>query len=90
MRESEIEKQLVAHVESLGGLALKVSVANARGFPDRLILLPNGRAFFCELKKEDGGTTSPQQLSWMNRLWLLGYRVRICYGLHDAIKFLKE
>ena len=44
MREKEIEKMLVNAVKIHGGLALKFVSPNFNGMPDRLILLPFGKA----------------------------------------------
>lgn len=40
MRESQIEKHLVARVKALGGEVRKVKWIGRRGAPDRLVLLP--------------------------------------------------
>jgi hypothetical protein len=50
MKESLIEKKLVRAVERAGGLALKFKPDNMAGMPDRLVLLPNGRCVWVELK----------------------------------------
>ena len=43
MRESQIEKYLVAKVKELGGEVRKVQWIGRRGAPDRLVMLPGGR-----------------------------------------------
>jgi len=40
MRESQIEKHLVAKVKALGGEVRKVQWIGRRGAPDRLVMLP--------------------------------------------------
>ena len=40
MRESQIEKYLVAKVKALGGEVRKVEWVGRRGAPDRLVMLP--------------------------------------------------
>jgi hypothetical protein len=40
MRESQIEKHLVARVKALGGEVRKVAWVGRRGAPDRLVMLP--------------------------------------------------
>jgi hypothetical protein len=50
MRESQLEQKLVHHITKLGGIAYKFSSPNRRSVPDRLCVMPNGRAFFVELK----------------------------------------
>ncbi len=50
MRERDIEQQLVKAVKKTGGLCLKFISPSMNGVPDRLVLMPNGRAAFVELK----------------------------------------
>lgn len=50
MLEKQIEKRLFDSVKAIGGLAHKYTPANWKGAPDRIILLPGGRAEFVELK----------------------------------------
>lgn len=50
MREKNIEQSLVKAVKKKGGLALKFVSPGLAGVPDRLVLLPNGRLGFIELK----------------------------------------
>ena len=50
MREKIIEKELVAKVKAMGGIAPKFTSPGFDGMPDRLVLLPGGRMGFVELK----------------------------------------
>ena len=60
MRESKIEKYLKDEVEKLGGLCLKFT-SSIRGVPDRIVLLPENRIYFVELKNEQGRLSVPQK-----------------------------
>ncbi len=52
MRESELEEKFREMVKQAGGKAYKfVSPGNA-GVPDRIVILPEGRICFVELKKK--------------------------------------
>lgn len=48
MREKTIESRLSDFVKGRGGMCIKLT--GVRGLPDRMVLLPNGRIFFIELK----------------------------------------
>ena len=50
MRESQVEKHLAKRVAALGGLCWKFVSPNLRGVPDRIVVMPEGRVFFVELK----------------------------------------
>ena len=50
LREREIEKKLVASVRNAGGLAPKFVSPGWDGVPDRIVLLPDGKIGFVELK----------------------------------------
>lgn len=62
MKESEVERHFVWHVERLGGRAWKfVSPAN-RGVADRVACLPDGSVWFVELKRPGGRLSGLQKL----------------------------
>ena len=74
MREKSIESELAAEVRRRGGLAPKFVSPGLDGVPDRLILLPGGRAAFAELKAP-GKTLRPLQAVRKRQLEALGFRV---------------
>jgi len=76
-RESAVETELVRRVRAIGGRAEKVRVDGARGFFDRLIVLPGGKVIFCECKRPKGGRLSPHQISRIRIYELLGAVVAI-------------
>lgn len=61
MLESYLEKKLVKRLEKLGGLCWKFSSPGTTGVPDRIIVLPNGRIIFAELKSETGRLSKIQE-----------------------------
>ena len=89
MRESKIEEWLVNQVKSLGGIADKfVSPANP-GVPDRLIVMPNGKIYFVELKTEIGRLSNIQK--WQRERYMkCGAEVRVIKGMEQAKEFIKE
>ena len=60
MREKEIEKILVECVKRLGGRAYKWTSPGNDGVPDRIVILPDTRVIFVELKT-DTGVLSPAE-----------------------------
>lgn len=77
--EKDIEKRLVREVKKLGGLCLKwVSPGNS-GVPDRIVLMPGGKAIFVELKRP-GGKEGALQRYWKATLETLGFG---CYTIYD-------
>ncbi|WP_447875375.1 VRR-NUC domain-containing protein [Serratia fonticola] len=74
IRESVIEANLVKQVKAAGGTAYKFTSPGRRGVPDRLVLLPGGRAVFVECKAP-GEAPRPDQVREHNRLRALGFSV---------------
>lgn len=50
MRENVIENEFVKAVKKAGGMAYKLTSQTANGLPDRLVLFPNSKTVFVELK----------------------------------------
>lgn len=50
MRENVIESEFVKAVKKAGGVAYKLTSQTANGLPDRLVLFPNAKTVFVELK----------------------------------------
>lgn len=50
MRENVIENEFVKAVKKAGGMAYKLTSQTANGLPDRLVLFPNAKTIFVELK----------------------------------------
>ena len=83
MKESRIEKTLVQAVRKRGGLALKFISPGMSGVPDRLVLLPQGRIAFVEVKAT-GEKLRVLQIKRKRQLEELGYLV-YCLDDIDAI-----
>jgi hypothetical protein len=62
MTEKEIETYFVKRVKALGGFAYKFRSVSQRGVADRIACMPNGEAWFVELKKPGGRLSALQQL----------------------------
>lgn len=74
MIEKEIERKLKETVRKKGGIALKFTSPGFDGMPDRLLLFPNGRVAFVELKAPDKKPRT-LQLSRHRLLRKLGFKV---------------
>lgn len=74
--EKKIEKYLVQSVEQIGGLCVKFPPLFFRGFPDRIVLLPDGLVVFVELKAP-GKTPRLIQRKVHRELTALGFRVEV-------------
>jgi hypothetical protein len=74
IRESTIEKHLVAEVKKAGGIAYKFISPGRRSVPDRLVLLPDGKVIFVECKAPSE-KPRPEQLREHERLRALGFTV---------------
>lgn len=74
MREKTIEQKLVLAVRAKGGIAPKFVSPGFDGMPDRLILLPDGKCGFVEVKAP-GRKPRPLQLSRHRLLRELGFLV---------------
>ena len=80
MREKNIEQKLVKAVKSAGGIAPKLTCPGFDGMPDRLVLMPEGRIGFVEVKAP-GKEPRPLQVRRHEMLRNLGFKV---YVLDDS------
>lgn len=89
MNESKLERRLEKEIKRRGGLALKLTVPNRRGMPDRLILLPGEKIYFVEMKAP-GKKLRLLQEKRARQLQTLGFSV-YCLDSDEAIDdFLQE
>jgi hypothetical protein len=71
-------------------MAEKVVTLGRRGFFDRLVVLPGGRIFFCEIKRPRGGIVSPHQVRRIADYVALGAQVRLLKNIASVEAFLAE
>ena len=74
MREKNIEQKLVKAVKNAGGIAPKLTCPGFDGMPDRLVLMPEGRIGFVEVKAL-GKEPRPLQVARHKLLQRLGFKV---------------
>ena len=89
MREKTIEQKLAAAVKKHGGLSPKFVSPGFDGMPDRIVLFPDGRFAFVEVKAPNQ-KPRPLQLSRHRLLRRLGFRVYVLDALEDIDKIIKE
>lgn len=76
MREKVIEQQLVKAVRAENGLCPKLVSPGTDGMPDRMVLLPEGRISFVEVKAP-GQKPRPIQERRHEQLRNLGFKVAV-------------
>ena len=76
MSEKTIEQKLVKAVKTAGGIAPKFVSPGLDGMPDRLILLPNGKIAFVEVKRH-GEKPRALQEARHEMLRRLGFQVHV-------------
>ena len=74
MREKIVERILVNEVKKCGGICPKFVSPGFDGMPDRIILMPDGRMAFVEVKAW-GEKPRPLQMSRHEMLRNLGFKV---------------
>ena len=71
MRERDVEQALTQAVQAHGGLCWKFTSPGLAGVPDRIIILPEGKIGFIEVKAP-GQKPRPLQTHRLNQLHTLG------------------
>ena len=87
--ERDIEGKLVREVQERGGLCLKLDSSTKKGVQDRMLLLPQGRVFFVELKKP-GGRVSVLQKVRQTQLKRLGFDTRVVRNTAEVDNLIAE
>ena len=76
MRERDIERRLVKAVKAEGGMCPKLISPGTDGMPDRMVLLPEARIGFVEVKAP-GEKPKPLQERRHAQLRELGFQVSV-------------
>ena len=76
MREREIEEKLRVESQKRGGLAMKFVSPGLVGVPDRIVILPQGKLGFVELKAP-GEKPRKIQVRRIEQLKKLGFLVYV-------------
>ena len=89
MREKEIEAALRKAAKKRNGMAFKFVSPGLSGVPDRLVLLPEGRCIFVELKRP-GEKPRKVQVLRMKQLRKLGFKTYVADSYESIDKLLDE
>ncbi len=76
-------------MKKIDGMALKFTSPGMAGMPDRLVLLPKGKAFFVELKAP-GQDLRPIQIKRKEQLEDLGFKVYVIDSYEKIDLFLQD
>lgn len=89
MKESTVEARLVKLVRAKGGLCYKFTSPGNPGVPDRIVITPDGRTIYVELKTEIGRLAKIQK--WQHEeIRRRNADVRTLKGLEEVKAFVKE
>lgn len=80
--EKKIEETLTKHVKSLGGMCLKLLPFQVKGLPDRMVLLPQGKVIFIELKSSIGKPSKVQEYMLL-KIKNLGFETLIINSINQ-------
>lgn len=89
IEESKIEQRLKKKIEKIGGKALKFVSPGVSGMPDRIVLLPDERIFFIELKAPGKKLRALQEYR-AKELRTLGFKVRVIDSIEGIDLFIRE
>lgn len=86
--EARVENRLRDGVKARGGIAVKLSAPGYRSWPDRIVLMPGGHAYFVELKAPGKKPTAQQTLRH-RQIEALGFFVTVLDSVEDVDRFLQ-
>ncbi len=89
MQERMIEQKLVTETRKRGGVALKFVSPAFSGMPDRLVLLPDGKIAFVEVKAP-GQKPRPLQVSRHAKLRRMGFKVYVLDSVENIAVMLDK
>ncbi|NBW23471.1 MAG: VRR-NUC domain-containing protein [Caulobacteraceae bacterium] len=89
MLEKHIEAKICDYAKQRGLLVYKFISPARAAVPDRLFILPGGRMFFCEFKREGQKPTPPQEREHF-RLRKHGVSVWVIDNVDDGLSMIDE
>ena len=89
MREKQLEHIFLMALRRVGGLALKFVSPGFSGVPDRLVLIPDGKVAFVEVKAP-GQHPRPLQTARHRQLRQLGFKVYVLDDPQQIPEIIKD
>ncbi len=89
MKEKGIEQKFVDEVKRINGLAIKLVSPGFSGLPDRLVLIPEGKIGFVEVKAP-GKKPRRLQRSRHDQLRKLGFKVFVLDNINQIGGIIDE
>lgn len=89
VRERDVESYLMDKLKDAGIPCVKFIPDGKVGMPDRLVLLPDGKVIWVELKTKGGHLEEIQKLQH-KRLGDLGHRVFVVWSKGDVDELVQE
>ena len=89
MTEAQIESKMVRMVRDRGGLCYKFISPNNPGVPDRIVIAPDGRTIYVELKTLFGRASEIQKWQ-IGEMQKRGADVRLLHGWEAVKEFIEE
>ncbi len=89
MKERDIERKLVMETVRRRGVALKFVSPGCIGVPDRIVMLPDGKMGFVELKAP-GKKPRPIQVRRIQQMRKMGFKVFVIDGVEQIGSVLDE
>ena len=89
MREKEIEMKLVRAAKAAGGICPKLVCPGFDGMPDRIVLMPEARIGFVEVKAP-GKKPRPLQVRRHEQLAALGFKVYVLDSAKQIPGIIRE
>ena len=86
--ERTLETFFTAVCKEYGVTSLKLALRHSRGWPDRIVILKNGRVVWAELKTTTG-KLSPMQSIVHRNLQALNHQVEVLRTKDDIREFIK-
>ena len=87
--ERDIENYMRQEVVKMGGLFYKFTSPGNRGVPDRIVILPDGRVVFVELKTKEGRLSELQKYQ-IKQLEKRNVMVFVVKGMDEVRRWLGE